>query len=556
MTPSQSTDKTSRVSWVLVGFVAFQAILWFAWVIPSRYYVGFDEGWHLEVSQHLYYRLVDHGILGLTGKFLHAMQAKPPLVSLLPLPMYLIFGNHAWVATAVNLIWLLLLNVYFFRLVRYFWGEGPALIACVSLQTMPLFPGLSRMVMAEYGTAVLVVIFMYFLFTQLPSTKRAVILGILLGLGLLEKVLFPTYVMGPLIWAMWTELRQGKQGQTRLLRLWLLSLGLAFVLAGPWYLINFRHLMGYTFQSTYGEMAKVYRFGTTLKDLRALWEYLLEFLNTGITAYQGILLGIAWLGGLFLGRKESQKSRPVTIGIALWFLVPFVMYLPSLYRNYKFMMPFFAPVSIALGVVLWRLLSFFKKAQGRWMALILLLVWPNLEVLYASFPLAPINQPYRLLMIGPFDFLPQRGYVGFPRTGRWPYEEVLEFVASDGACIKETTGTNPTLGMVCDVSEFNRSTMLYIQKKLRLPVEVYWAPLGGSADPRYDFSAALALTSQQSYIVFRVPNLMNPEFTNRLNDQIRESIHRGELPFRLIKEFPLPDGAKALLYRRQTLPSQ
>ena len=181
-------------------------MLWALWVIPSRHYVGFDEGWHLEVSQHLYYGLTEYGNPGLLYKFIHAMQAKPPLVSLLPVPMYLIFGNHAISATAVNLVWLVLLNIFFFRLIRHFWGDGPALISCIFLQTMPLFQGLSRIVMAEYGTAALVILFMYFLFTQPPSLRRAVMLGIITGLGLLEKVLFPTYIVGPVLWDRWGEL--------------------------------------------------------------------------------------------------------------------------------------------------------------------------------------------------------------------------------------------------------------------------------------------------------------------------------------------------------------
>ena len=544
-----------RINWgpfALVIFTLYQAAIWIAWVIPSQYYVGFDEGWHLEVSQHLYYSLVDYGVLGLFWKFLHAMPAKPPLVSLLPVPFYLLLGNYAWVAAAVNLAWLLLLNVYLFRLVRHFWGDGPGLIACVSLQTMPLFPGLSRMVMAEYGTAVLVVMFMYYLFTHPSSTRRAIILGIIMGVGLLEKVLFPTYILGPLICTIWAEIRNKEmENRQHAFALWFLSFGIASILAGPWYLINFRHLMGYTFQSTYGELAKVYRFGTTLKDINALWTYLLEFINIGVTAYQGILLACVLIGSIVLGHNSFQKvSGPIKVGMVLWFLFPFLMYLPSLYRNFKFMMPFFTPMSIALGVLLWRLLSLIHKKQWRWFALSLLLLWPNLGILYASFPLGRINEPYHLFTVGPLELLPQRGYLGFPRLGRWPYEEILQFVASDGACFRTNSGRNPSIGMVADMREFNRSTMRYIQKRGRFRVEVYWAPVGGSSDPKYSLENALKLASQQDYLVFRSVSPTEVDFTNRFNDQIRQQIETGNLHFSPVKAFQLPDGTEALVYRR------
>jgi hypothetical protein len=423
---------------------------------------------------------------------------------------------------------------------------------------MPLFPGLLRMVMAEYGTAVLVVMFMYYLFAYPSSTRRAIILGIIMGLGLLEKVLFPTYILGPLIWTIRVETRnKDMEDRQHAFALWSLSFGIASILAGPWYLINCRHLMVYTFQSTYSELAKVYRFGTTLKDIKALWAYLLEFLNTGITVYQGILLMVAWLLCKVFRHKEfGNVDRSVSIGLGLWFILPFLGYLPSLYLNFKFMMPFFAPVSIVLGVLLWRLLSLILKGQWRWIALSLLLLWPNLGILYASFPLGRINQPYHMLSVGPLDLLPRRGYLEFPRLGRWPYEEILQLIASEGACLRTNSGRNPSIGMVVDMSEFNRSTMRYIQKRGRMPVEVYWAPIGGSSDPQYSLESALKLASQQDYLVFRSVSPTEVDFTNKFNDQIHHRIEAGNLLFSRVRTFQLPDGTEALVYRRIPLNDQ
>ena len=99
---------------------------------------------------------------------------------------------------------------------------------------MPLFQGLSRIVMAEYGTAVLVVMFMYFLFTKPPSIKRAVSLGVIVGLGLLEKVLFPAYILGPFLWGFVLEFSNRKKGSRfQLLYLWLLTLGILWSLQAP-----------------------------------------------------------------------------------------------------------------------------------------------------------------------------------------------------------------------------------------------------------------------------------------------------------------------------------
>ncbi len=548
MSRKQAGNKINWVHLALAIFVGYQVALWIAWVIPSRHYVGFDEGWHLEVSQYIYRGLTDYGIPGLIYKFIHAFQDKPPLISFLPVPMYLIFGNHVWAATAVNLIWLVLLNVYLFRLVCYFWGEGPALIACISLQTMPLFPGLSRFVMAEYGTAVLVIMFMYYLFVPKPSAYRAVCLGVVAGLGSLEKVLFPTYIIGPLILVIVGEFWKAEKGsRSRMVRFWLLSLGIALLVAGPWYSVNYAHVLGRSLRVSYGAEATPYRFGTSLGDLKAIGLYVRDFINSGITAYQALLLALSWLGyRIIKGKGKHNPISLLTIGIILWFVVPFLIYLPSLYLNYKFMIPFFPPVSIALGVVLWR---FVENCRWSWLIVAAILIWPNFNILYAGVPLGKLNQTYRTVRLGPFDFLPDP-YLGFPKPDRFPYKEILEFVASDGACIKGSTGGPPSLAMAVDMSEFNRNAMIFEVTRTRLPVKVYGAPLGGSPDPSFDLAAALSIAAKQDYIIFRSINPAGPEFTNKFNGEIRKRIESGELPFRLLKAFPLPDGSSGLLYRQ------
>jgi hypothetical protein len=175
-------------------------------------------------------------------------------------------------------------------------------------------------------------------------------------------------------------------------------------------------------------------------------------------------------------------------------------------------------------------------------------------VIYASFPIGSLNQPYRPFRLGPLEFLPQTGYISFPKRERWPYREILEFVAADGACM-EGNRKRPSLGMVVDISEFNRNAMLYEAAKSRYPVNVYWGPIGGRSDSRYDLESALAIASQQDYLVFRSMPTQESDFTNRFNEQIRQKIEGRQLLFQVANVFPLPDGTKALLYRRGLKPT-
>ena len=93
----------------------------------------------LEVSQYLYHGLTDYGILGLLYKFIHAMQAKPPLVSLLPVPMYLLFGNHAMGSHSRESCLACIAESFPLPFGTAFLGRWPCIDSCISLQPCHCF---------------------------------------------------------------------------------------------------------------------------------------------------------------------------------------------------------------------------------------------------------------------------------------------------------------------------------------------------------------------------------------------------------------------------------
>jgi hypothetical protein len=46
----QPRDQINWFPWILITFALHHVSMWFSSVIPSRNYMGFDEGKHLEIT--------------------------------------------------------------------------------------------------------------------------------------------------------------------------------------------------------------------------------------------------------------------------------------------------------------------------------------------------------------------------------------------------------------------------------------------------------------------------------------------------------------------------
>ena len=112
---------------------------------------------------------------------------------------------------------------------------GPAvLLACVSC------------------LACLTVMFLYHLVASdhLSRTSSNVALGLIAGLGLLMKVLFPLYVAGPFLMVWWQTRRSGSQPWKALTAIALP----AALLAATWYPFHLSEVFRYAWQAGYGEI--------------------------------------------------------------------------------------------------------------------------------------------------------------------------------------------------------------------------------------------------------------------------------------------------------------
>src|SRR5580700_6079102 len=79
------------------------------WLRLDRTPPAWDDGYYLTSSLGMFDALTEGGLPGYAKRFLTIMQSKPPLIAILPTPVYLIAGRKPRAALLVNLGCLLIL---------------------------------------------------------------------------------------------------------------------------------------------------------------------------------------------------------------------------------------------------------------------------------------------------------------------------------------------------------------------------------------------------------------------------------------------------------------
>jgi len=272
MTAPTSFSRSDRLlSTLLAVFTIVLLGVHVSYLIADTRPPTYDDAWYLENSLIFYHRLTDDGIRGFARAYVSSFGTKAPLISVLPLPFYLVFGTTYHAALLVNALFIVVTNIFLFLLGRRLFSAGVGVAAVLFYQTMPLAYGLSRAFMADYGLAALVIVWLYYLAAseRLTNGRINFLLGVLLGVGLLMKILFPAFIAGPLLVVLLYTRRNKPAAREEQFWLWRLSSrwplmaivipGLA--IASTWYAFHIGTILRYAWQGAYGEIGEQYGFG-------------------------------------------------------------------------------------------------------------------------------------------------------------------------------------------------------------------------------------------------------------------------------------------------------
>jgi 4-amino-4-deoxy-L-arabinose transferase-like glycosyltransferase len=223
-----------------------------AWhIIADRTPPAWDDAWYLEVSFRLYYAL-SRGLADFASAWADAFKTKPPLVSLLPLPLYALGGPSERMAPFASLALHGLSCLLTGLAARALWREHPrrealaALAACLVGLT-PLLYGLSRAFLVESLLTALVCAAAWRVAEGAREPREGLRLGALLGLGLLAKASFPLFVAG-FAWSRRRDLALHARP----------ALAVGAALAATWYAFNLPYAAKFALDAAFGGLAADY----------------------------------------------------------------------------------------------------------------------------------------------------------------------------------------------------------------------------------------------------------------------------------------------------------
>ena len=528
------------VVWIL--FVCLFNLLWIHLnVAPPRMW---DDAEFLADSVSTYHPLEQKDLIGFAREASRpARGVHPPMTKLMPIPMYILFGTGTSSALYSFTALIPLFCVYVFLLARLVSGnDTTAVVAVIVTCCFPLTYGLWRHVMAEFGLGVAAIAAQYHLFrcaeTKVGAGRHGVLAGAFIGWGLLWKISFPVFVVGPLCYVLIRNIGVLKTPVRCWAKFALPLIAAACLVAGPFYFLRYKALWDFaTYNSSFSTSLEPYSLGRVLSPVTVLkyWEVVI---NIGTSAY--LFLVFAALTAVQLLRRKWPLSRFGTWVVGSCGILPLVFFSFQYLKEPRHLFPAFAIFGIAIAALLQENLAS-ATTRIRIAVLTALFAFPVYQFAFLSYdiPLAPSKD----LRLGPFvllfadrelphiGFLPSYAYPA--NTTKWPVRQIADLLATQSKDIQGRAARARIVGHISlvDGSVLNYESLLHHY----LPL-AYNLPDDRSLHPTWwDF-----------VVVLSGPIRRYTETRDRILETVLDA---QRLPFTMFARVALPQGREAVLYR-------
>ncbi|MDP3541448.1 MAG: hypothetical protein Q8T11_03145 [Elusimicrobiota bacterium] len=292
----------------------------------------FDDAWYLETSFRLFSAL-KAGSGAFVQAYVEAFRIKAPLISLVPLPLYALFGMGERVAVWANLPLAALAAWSWSRAAALWWRDHPrgkdaAALGGALVALTPLAYGLSRFFFVETLLSALLGLWAWRCAAARPGDRREGIrLGLILGLGLLAKSTFPLLAAG-FAWPARERLRpQAKR-----------VMFVGGLLAATWYAANLPYVLGFAWSAGFGSVARDY---AGAGGLAARLDWLTTILRDGLSWPLASAMAATGAAAAISGKKSDAGTRA-----ALWGLAPLLVYAAGVNREPRLIAPLLPVVAL------------------------------------------------------------------------------------------------------------------------------------------------------------------------------------------------------------------
>ena len=538
----QKTISGIRNNLLLTAILCFFAAANIIWIHIDTAPPSWDQAHYLFKSEMYYHTLIEDGVVSFFKSFPDIFKTKAPLITVMPIPFYFLFGNNDTSALYVNVLFVILAGYYLFRLGLLIAGRKEAIMSVFILNTFPLILGLSRQVYVEYGLMTFVIMWMYYLMSSqgLMKRKNALILGVVLGLGMLMKVSYPLYILFPTVYVLMREVqRTGKISKTLFANI-LIIFFIGSAIASIWYYKNIMTVIDFAVMSAYSDVAVHYGKGAVF-SLKTIFDYWLTIINKGLSAYYVILIALVLFFSIVHSIKRNSKKLPNrgNIFLAVWFMVPFLVFTFAVNKNLRYIAPLLPAVALFLSNNLMNI----TWEKYRSVMVTAFLVLPAFNYVFLSFvPGNVIFEKGSVMLVSN-----RLGLAHPPVRETWPHRQIIEYLHRDAILVPNY---NPFTTLLFDHPDLNFINLTYYAKNTQLNVQF-------NTNDFYKYEdlddAVIRIEKETDYLLTKTGDI-GPEFINKKNIPLLKKLAEGFLDFHQIEKIPLPDGTQLNIYRKNEQP--
>ena len=521
---------SSRNYLFLAVWVAFIIGTTSFWIFKNNLPPSWDQANYLEASEELRQSLVDHGFFNFINATTKILPAKAPLIAILPVPLYIIIGSSPHVALILNLIFIAIFYIFFYKLVAEIFDTKLAVASAIPISTMPLFYGLARYFYVEFGLMTLVVIWMYLVLKtkNLTDKNTLFLLGIISGLGIMMKLHFLIFVAGPafvIFYESWKKMKRKLFDYKKVLILIIPALAISL----PWYARNILTVLWKAKRSADPKLLGDLYYGSPLSIIN-LYGSALDFINYVVSSYWTLVLLI-----LFVVFVHKGKKIKINYFLISWFIIPFIVFYLGPNKDYRLMLPILPTVGILIA---WFIQQIFPKKYL--LLLAILSVLPTL--IYLNTGLFGAKFITNKISFGPLIFADKMigGYVQAPRNESWPIVNLLKFLTTYASLPQKT------VVLASEDEAFNINGLRYYATLNKLPLDIKSASY---FQKETSYQVIQTTINQGDYLVIKIGGKPGPADLNRFNSLILQNLDQKiwqELP----NNIDLPDGGKIKIWQK------
>ncbi len=305
-----SARRWSGYAWGAIGATAAFVALTCWWLTRDRSIPIYDAGYHLEVA-FFFHKIIGSG--DLLGPFDYG-SPYPPFVFLVGALASFVGGvDVAAPIIGENLVFVPLLTLGCYQTGRLLFGPRAGMLAAIFVLGSDLLITQFHVFMLDAPNAALVAVSIWLILAcdDFSRVRTAGVAGLAVGVGLITKVQYPSFVVGIVLMAL---LRGGWRNRRGLLTFAVVAL----VVGVPWYLDHLSEFSTFLQISTANPMLVPGDAPPTLSIANLTW-YFWNILNSQLLAplFTLVLGGAIWLVVMLVRRRREALSAKLTDGSAI-----------------------------------------------------------------------------------------------------------------------------------------------------------------------------------------------------------------------------------------------